>query len=501
MTFRIFTIFIFLFTLRNAVRVTEMNKPTGCTANNNRLEEWISKYENGDNRLSGGYAGTVYNIPEQDVNLVMKHFKILDIDKLKICQTEVDIMRNLDELKHDNAIPYETKRNLVSISSENGCYYKNDNVYIFMEKFNGDLLKLIKENPNGIEKNILWKMSTSLLLALTIVRFQSLGYIHGDIKFQNFLVRSPFEIYLTDYSLTVKDNINNEINLFDTPDEKFTKMQKHNILLPEERGTPGYMGPEIIESHKIYKGSDIYALGIMIYQLFMDGKIINDINYTINTKCLNFNPFNELNERYYTWSHIIYCTYYDHLVKMMIYEDPELRPIDNKLIDMLQNMTEEALSDYLDRLKKLNASIQNYETKKAAEPRSYNNLGGFIKQSFKKIGEKVNILLNEEEIVNNQKEYLKRNSIETFLDNLVNTLNERKNLDMNYKRSVIKDYYLFFKGLDDEGASLLGCDIDNYYENECDPRDYLPTNSNTIFQGTTTKPHSPPEKKMTKLIL
>ena len=81
--------------------------------------------------------------------------------------------------------------------------------------------------------------------------------IHRDLKPQNILVTNDFNIRITDFGFA----------------RKFEKDTLLNTLC----GSPMYMAPEIINKQDYSIKSDLWSVGIIIYQMFY-GKVPFDVN-------------------------------------------------------------------------------------------------------------------------------------------------------------------------------------------------------------------------------
>ncbi|HLI09659.1 MAG TPA: protein kinase [Ktedonobacteraceae bacterium] len=91
------------------------------------------------------------------------------------------------------------------------------------------------------------------------------GIVHRDVKPQNMLVSSsdPDELLLSDFGIA---------KLFDTPDATLPIMGSgtHNPLqtnVGQLIGTPDYMAPEQINRQPVDARTDVYALGVVLFQM------------------------------------------------------------------------------------------------------------------------------------------------------------------------------------------------------------------------------------------
>jgi len=137
------------------------------------------------------------------------------------------------------------------------------NPYIVMEFFPGMNLKLriarrtdprtgemlqayavVRENIHRIIEQI----------AKGLLHIHQRGYVHRDVKPHNILVNSSGEVKIIDFALT----------------KKIQKASLWSRLFGRKStaaGTPSYMSPEQIQNLDISPSSDIYSLGVTLYEL------------------------------------------------------------------------------------------------------------------------------------------------------------------------------------------------------------------------------------------
>lgn len=138
--------------------------------------------------------------------------------------------------------------------------------YIAMEYipgFNlGEIIKQYKKLPYYLACYIVYEVSKGLQYA------HEQGIIHRDIKPGNVLISSKGEVKLTDFGIAFRSDR-------ETTDDNMTKTG--SVL-----GTPAYMSPEQIQSSRdVDNRTDIYALGILFYEM-LTGKRPYQNEFTVD---------------------------------------------------------------------------------------------------------------------------------------------------------------------------------------------------------------------------
>ena len=124
------------------------------------------------------------------------------------------------------------------------------NLFIAMEYVEGHNLKsIIQEGP--------LKLARALRFAVQIAEGLSAahraGVIHRDIKPENIMILQALEeVRLMDFGIS---------RLRDT--ETLARLTRPGMIM----GTPAYMAPEQIEGHEVDEKSDIYAFGVVLYEM------------------------------------------------------------------------------------------------------------------------------------------------------------------------------------------------------------------------------------------
>jgi serine/threonine-protein kinase len=125
--------------------------------------------------------------------------------------------------------------------------------YFVMEYVPGEVLgDVIAEQPISLARAV--DMMEQVLRALGAVH--AAGVVHGDVKSDNFLVETVAgrdRVTLIDFGLA---------RLADAPHE--IDMEDGEVMVS---GTPEYMAPEIVAGNSPTRASDLYAAGVLLYEL------------------------------------------------------------------------------------------------------------------------------------------------------------------------------------------------------------------------------------------
>jgi hypothetical protein len=118
-----------------------------------------------------------------------------------------------------------------------------------MELVEGQTLKnlIVSSHPIPVER----AQSLLLQLASAIAAVHAAGVVHRDLKPQNVVVTGSGEIKLLDFGLAKT--------------QESTGLTVTGTIL----GTPDYMAPEQVEGRRADSRSDVYALGVIAYEMFV----------------------------------------------------------------------------------------------------------------------------------------------------------------------------------------------------------------------------------------
>jgi eukaryotic-like serine/threonine-protein kinase len=209
----------------------------------------IGHYEVRD-RIGAGGMGVVYLA--QDTRLDrLAAVKVLnddlsrDADKLK---------RFIQEAKAASALNHPNILTIYEIGEAEGHHY------IVAEFIRGETLR-DRMNSGAISLND--ALGIALQIAAALAAAHEAGIVHRDIKPENIIVRDDGLVKVLDFGLAKLTEQRGET----AASEDATKVQfntKPGLVM----GTVGYMSPEQARGKPIDARSDIFSLGIVMYELF-----------------------------------------------------------------------------------------------------------------------------------------------------------------------------------------------------------------------------------------
>ena len=130
-------------------------------------------------------------------------------------------------------------------------YTDNDRsqVYMVMEWVNGKHLRQILGPERKLPPDRAVKIALGIADALAYIH--SHGVVHRDLKPENIMVDEDDHVKLIDFGIAGQEGARRLT---------FTKLSK-------VRGTPDYISPEQVKGNRGDGRSDIYALGVMLYEM------------------------------------------------------------------------------------------------------------------------------------------------------------------------------------------------------------------------------------------
>ncbi|MDX1377528.1 MAG: protein kinase [Anaerolineales bacterium] len=191
------------------------------------------------NQIDEGGMATVYKAyqPSMDRNVAIKVLPRKLAESSEFTQRFQQEAHIIAKLEHPHILPVFD-------------YGESDGItYLVMRYLDAGTLKdkMVKHRPLPLDE--IDRIFTQLADALSYAH--SFGIVHRDLKPANALVDTQGNLFLTDFGIA---------KLLESASPKLTET---NAVM----GTPAYISPEQAQSVKIDQRSDIYSLGIILYEM------------------------------------------------------------------------------------------------------------------------------------------------------------------------------------------------------------------------------------------
>jgi eukaryotic-like serine/threonine-protein kinase len=142
----------------------------------------------------------------------------------------------------------------------------NKNNYIVMELVEGKTLRQIIEERKKLPSNEMIEIAIQVCQALSVAHKNDI--IHRDIKPDNILITKDNHVKITDFGLAKLKEIESDSNK-QIDEEALLKNVSFKTSITTFLGTVAYMSPEQIEKKQVDERSDIFSLGIVMFELLM----------------------------------------------------------------------------------------------------------------------------------------------------------------------------------------------------------------------------------------
>ena len=189
------------------------------------------------NPVGTGSGGEVYKVwdKKRSTHLALKLLRPEWNSNPRLVANFIDEAKSLSNLQHPNIVRFYE---LVDY---------DDSAFFLMDYVEGVTLREILQGSTApLPLNQILSIMTPLCKALHYAHQQNV--IHCDVKPENIMMDQNGQVYLTDFGIA------------------FTRGQEDNFL--GKAGTPAYMAPEQIQGLGVLPQTDIYALGIILYEMF-----------------------------------------------------------------------------------------------------------------------------------------------------------------------------------------------------------------------------------------
>src|SRR5215469_4244933 len=190
-------------------------------------------------RIGKGAFGTVLLMEDTvvDERLILKFLNP------NVSQDEEVMKRFVHELRYSRKI---THKNVIRIYD---FLYIQGNYAISMEYFPSHTLgaEIVNEKPLELKRAM--QFTTDICIGMTVAHQQ--GIVHRDLKPANVLIHQEGLLKIVDFGVAAAQR------------EGDTQLTKTGYVI----GSPKYMAPEQILGKKVDERADIYALGVMLYEM------------------------------------------------------------------------------------------------------------------------------------------------------------------------------------------------------------------------------------------
>lgn len=180
-------------------------------------------------------------------------------------QKEDRIKRFMREAKAAGSLVHPNIVTVYDVAEQSGRYY------LAMEFLDGQTLRKTLEDQGNLSTDYAIEVTIEIAKALTFAHAH--GVVHRDVKPENIQILENGAIKLTDFGiarLTFEPNITMDGQVF---------------------GTPSYMSPEQINGRDIDARSDIFSLGIILYEMIAGKKpFTGDSVVSITYAIMNAEP-------------------------------------------------------------------------------------------------------------------------------------------------------------------------------------------------------------------
>ncbi len=158
----------------------------------------------------------------------------------ELSKNEELLRRFRGEVRNARQVSHRNVCRVFDIGETEGLYY------ITMEYIDGDDLSILLKRIGRLPSDKAVEISREICMGLAAIH--KAGILHRDLKPANIIIDSNGEARITDFGIAAIE----------------AEVQGNESRV----GTPAYMSPEQIDGSKLTPKSDIYSLGLVLYEIF-----------------------------------------------------------------------------------------------------------------------------------------------------------------------------------------------------------------------------------------
>ena len=224
-------------------------KPTAALIEADRAESVVGRrigHYDVISKIGRGGMGEVYLARDTGLDRRVA-LKLLPADFMMDAER---VRRFTQEAKAASALDHPNVCTIYEVGQSSGF------LYIAMQYVEGGTLRqLIGSRPLKLDA----LLSISLQAADALATVHDLGIIHRDIKSDNIIVTPKGQAKVLDFGLAKLTSRPARVDVSETD----TELTRRGVVM----GTPSYMSPEQARGERVDHRSDIFSLGVVIYEM------------------------------------------------------------------------------------------------------------------------------------------------------------------------------------------------------------------------------------------
>ncbi len=186
--------------------------------------------------IGKGGMGEVYKADDLELDQTVALKFLPD----ELSKNEEFLRRFRGEVRIARQVSHRNVCRVFDIGETEGLYY------ITMEYIDGDDLSMLLRRIGRLPSDKAVEISREICMGLAAIH--KAGILHRDLKPANIIIDSNGEARITDFGIAGAE----------------ADVQGNESLV----GTPAYMSPEQIDGKEVTQRSDVYSLGLLLYEIF-----------------------------------------------------------------------------------------------------------------------------------------------------------------------------------------------------------------------------------------